>query len=150
MEVRLQTSRYLMAIRRSLLFLILVAGLLSNVHPSLALLLVGVLYLQQTAFLRFQSPVTMLQIVYEQDPAEQNPRQKVIVESLDNRRIEFALTGYYCLWWLQIIYLSSSRGGITVIVMPDSCTADERRRLRQALTHQGVNTVSTASGSNSG
>lgn len=150
MEFRLKTSWYLLIFRVSLVGLVIFATLISALDLIVTLVFCSAACLQLTALTYDRHSVRAIGIPDASDTDPQSCQQKIIAELHGNRRIECTLERYYCVWWLQILYLSSTRYTTVVLVLPDSCAADDRRRLRQILTHHGVSTVSRASGSRSG
>lgn len=133
MDIRLQASKYLLIFRVTLVLLAMTAVLASEVHELFAVLLLAAACLQLLAFVCERDPVRNLYINDEQNPSEKDQQRKVILQLRSGRRIEMTLKHFYCLWWLQILYLNSSHHAEVLVILPDSSTADDRRRLRQAL-----------------
>lgn len=136
MDIQLQASRYLLVLRIVFLSLAVVAVAASNLHDLLKALLAGAVILQLFGSLSENDAVAGLQSSEVPDCESRNPDQKIILKLRSSRRIEVTLKMYYCLWWVQILYLHSSQASYIVFVLPDNCTVEERRRLRQFLNQR--------------
>lgn len=51
----------------------------------------------------------------------------------DGRWLQVHLTHFYCLWWIQILEFRSVSARHTLIVLPDACSSNARRRIRSLL-----------------
>lgn len=150
MDIQLQSSTYLLGLRMTLVVLAVTATLASQINVVMTALVCAGVILQCCIFIAGGDPVSRLQFTDEADPSEKEYQQKVLVELRSSRRLELSLTRFYCTSWLQILYLHSSRGSRVVVILPDNCSANERRLLRMRLNQPGDNTVSTATGNRPG
>lgn len=150
MDIQLQSSTYLLILRMTLAMLAVTATLASQIHVVMTALVCAGVFLQICIFIAGGDPVSRLHFTDEADPPEKEYQQKVLVELRSSRRLELSLTRSYCTAWLQILYLHSRRGSRVVVILPDNCSANERRQLRMRLNHPGDNTVSTATGNRPG
>ncbi|MDO8909062.1 MAG: hypothetical protein Q7W55_11270 [Pseudohongiella sp.] len=133
MDIQLQPSFYLQALRICFFSMATLAILTSDIDWIYRLLLGIMVLLQMKSGATGRDSECGLQFLKDGNIEEQIGNQKVILELRSQRRIELTLTGFYCLWWIQILYLHSSHRTSIVVVLPDSCSAEERRRLRQLL-----------------
>lgn len=144
MDIRLYRSTCLCVFRLCCLTVTVIAIAGSALPAEIKILLCLLTGVLSARLLSDKDPVCGMHLYREFQPADsgQKSTQKIILQLRSQRRIEFTLTTFYCLWWLQILYLSAGRRRAIVLVLPDSCSADERRRLRQLLYHR----QSTATG----
>jgi hypothetical protein len=133
MDIRLQPSACLLTLRAFFLCMAMLATLTSNLDCFYQLLLCTVVLLNWKSGTADPDPACCLQLSERGINEAQTGSKKLVLEFCSGRRIEFTLTGYYCLWWVQILYLDSKHRTAIVIVLPDSCSDEERRQLRQHL-----------------
>lgn len=136
MDIRLQSSLYLRALRICIIGFAAIGVLASEQHRTVALLLLAIIFLHLVLNVCYKDSVRGLHIDIGQDKEEQTRDQKVIIELQNQRRIELSLKTFYCLWWVQILYLSSTRQSVVIVILPDTCSAPERLQLMQILNQR--------------
>jgi hypothetical protein len=133
MDIRLQPSACLLMLRIFFWGVAMLATLTSNLDWFYQLLLCAVMLLKLKPGITDPDPACCLQLSTREVEEAQTGSKKLVLQFCSGRRIEFTLTAYYCLWWVQILYLASAHRTAIVIVLPDSCSDEERWQLRQHL-----------------
>jgi hypothetical protein len=66
---------------------------------------------------------------------EQHCGQPSMALKLSNGRwLKAELTHFYCLSWIQVLEFRTASNNLTLIILPDSCSDDEQRRIRCFLS----------------
>lgn len=134
MDIHLQSSRLLLGFRLFVFALALCALLICELQPIWKTLLAAMLGLQLIHDMLLRDEVCRLQISTRDDiDTLDETESQITVDLRSRRRLALTLSSCYCLWWIQILYLSAARRSAVVVILPDSCPAEKRRQLRQYL-----------------
>jgi hypothetical protein len=136
MDIRLRPSRLLLAFRLCVCGVALFAVLITGLDYTYKILLCLLALLSLLAVMPFHDTVSSLYIARCTQSEYQNPKLTLVLEMRSKRRIESTLDSYYLFRWVQILYLSSSEKKYAVLVLPDVCSAEEHRQLRQLLSRK--------------
>lgn len=137
MDIRLKTSRLLFVCQAGACCTVLLAISASDLGVTIKTALIILVLVQLMRCLSDNKRVCGIQISERHhhitDEDRNRNQQKVIAKLSNQRHIEFVLKACYNVGWIQILYLGSSHMQCIVVILPDSCSADERRYLRQIL-----------------
>ena len=136
MDIHFTQSRYL-ACLRALVMLSVIYGLaISNITIPVLTILLLLVCAQCFAWSTGQPWICGFSCDTENDTdIEQHSGQPSMALKLSNGRwLKAELTHFYCLSWIQVLEFRTASKSLTLIILPDSCSDDEQRRIRCFLS----------------
>lgn len=135
MDIQLKSSRMLCLLRGFGVICAVYALMISRIPTSICLLLLLVISLKCLWWFVYQVPICSFVCELEKltDSGDTAAKLNLSLKLSDGRWLQVYLTSFYCLWWIQILEFRSASTRHTLIVLPDSCERDSRRRLRSLL-----------------
>jgi hypothetical protein len=136
MDIHFSQSRYLMALRALVMVGVFYAILISNITMPLMAGLLMLTCLQGFGWSIRQPWIRGFTCDTDNDTdIEQHSRQPSMSLKLSNGRwLKAELTHFYCLWWIQVIEFRTAGNRYTLIILPDSCSHEDQRRIRCFLS----------------
>jgi hypothetical protein len=135
MDIQLKSSRMLCLLRGFGVICAVYALMISRIPTSICLLLFLVISLKCLWWFVYQVPIGSFVCELEKltDSGDTAAKLNLSIKLSDGRWLQVYLTSFYCLWWIQILEFRSASTRHTLIVLPDSCECESRRRLRSLL-----------------
>jgi hypothetical protein len=136
MDIHFTQSRYLASLRALVMLAVIYGLAISNITlPVLAgfLLLVCAQCLAWTTGQPWICGFTC--DTDNNTDIEQHSGQPSIALKLSNGRwLKAEVTHFYCLSWIQVLEFRTASKNRTLIILPDTCSDDEQRRIRSFLS----------------
>jgi hypothetical protein len=136
MDIHFSQSRYLMALRALVIVGVFYAILISNITMPLMAGLLMLTCLQGFGWSIRQPWIRGFTCDTDNDTdIEQHSGQPSMALKLSNGRwLKAELTHFYCLWWIQVLEFRTVGNRYTLIILPDSCSHEDQRRIRCFLS----------------
>ena len=136
MDIHFSQSRYLIALRALVMVGVFYAILISNITMPLLAGLLMLTCLQGFVWSIRQPWIRGFTCDTDNDTdIEQHSGQPSMSLKLSNGRwLKAELTHFYCLWWIQVLEFRTAGNRYTLIILPDSCSHEDQRRIRCFLS----------------
>lgn len=135
MDIQLSRSRILFVVRVLAAIGALFALSIASVSTPIRALMILLLVLQCLQWSDCAHSICGFTWEHEllTNSADQASRVNLALKLSDGRWLQVHLTHFYCLWWIQILEFRSASARHTLIVLPDCCSSNDRRRIRNLL-----------------
>jgi hypothetical protein len=132
MDIRLVRSRYLLALRLMAVFAASYAIVLANLSLSVQTVLLLLICLQGLRWSSWQPWVCgfLCETDNDTDTEQRSGLPSLVIKISNGRWLKVELINFYCLSWIQILEFRTASSTHTVIILPDSCSDEERRKIR--------------------
>lgn len=134
-DIQFSRSRMLFIARGLTAICALYALSIANIPAPVRWLIIFLFVLQYLQWSFCAHKICGLAWEYENltDSADRKSQVNIALKLVDGRRLQVHLIHFYCLWWIQILEFKSVSARHILIVLPDSCTSNDRRRIRSVL-----------------
>lgn len=132
MDIRLVRSRYLSLLRLMMVVAASYAVALANISLSAQTVLVLLICLQSLHWSSWQPWVCgfLCETDNYTDTEQRSGQPSLVLKFSNGRWLKVELISFYCLSWIQILELRTASRKHTIIILPDSCSDEERRKMR--------------------
>jgi hypothetical protein len=136
MDIHFSQSRYLSGLRALVVIAVICGLAISNITAPVQAGLFLLVCVQCLTWTTGQPWICGFTCDTDNDTdIEQHTGQPSMALRLSNGRwLKAELTHFYCLSWIQVLEFRTASKNLTLIVLPDSCSDDDQRRIRCFLS----------------